>query len=135
MRTLFSALLLAVVLAGPAAAQDASTGLGRLHDDLGLRPDQESAWRDYATAVTPDPQADARRRATGELLPNIPTPRRIALIEASMVQDVAELRRQGAAVLAFYSRLSPDQQRTFDVETLPNANARMQPTQAATPPR
>ena len=131
MRTLVSALLLAVVLAGPAAAQDASAGLGKLHDDLGLRPEQESAWRDYAAAVAPDPQAEARRRATDELLPNIPTPRRIALIEASLAQDVADMRRQGQAVMAFYSRLSPDQQRTFDVETLPSA--RSQPTEASAP--
>ena len=133
MRTLLSALLLALALAGPAAAQDASARLGQLHDDLGLRADQESAWRDYAAAVAPDPQADARRRATNELLPNIPTPRRIALIEASLAQDVADLRRQGAAVMAFYSRLSPDQQRTFDVETLPSAGGRTQPTEAAAP--
>lgn len=133
MRTLVSALLLVVVLAGPAAAQDAPAGLGQLHDDLGLRPDQESAWRAYAAAVAPDPQADARRRATDELLPSIPTPRRIALIEASLAQDVADLRRQGQAVMAFYARLSPDQQRTFDVETLPSAGARTQPTEASAP--
>jgi hypothetical protein len=130
-RTLFSALLLVLALAGPAAAQDASARLGQLHDDLGLKPDQESAWRDYVAAVGPDPQADARRRATGELLPNIPTPRRIALIEASLAQDVADLRRQGVAVMAFYAGLSPDQQRTFDVETLPKA--RSQATEASAP--
>ena len=133
MRTLVSGLLLAVALAGPAAAQDAPAALGQLHDDLGLRPDQESAWRAYAAAVAPDPQADARRRATDELLPSIPTPRRIALIEASLAQDVADLHRQGQAVMAFYSGLSPDQQRTFDVETLPSAGAHAQPTEASAP--
>jgi hypothetical protein len=131
-RTLFSALALVLALSGPAGAQDAPKGLQQLHDDLGLRADQESAWRAYAAAMAPDPQADARRRATDELLPQIPTPRRIALIEASMAQDVADLRRQGEAVMAFYSRLSPDQQRTFDVETLPTA-ARPRPTEAAGP--
>jgi len=131
-RTLLSAFLLVLLVAGSAAAQDASAGLGRLHDDLGLRPEQESAWRDYAAAVAPDPQVEARHRATNELLPHIPTPRRIALIEASLVQDVADMRRQGEAVMAFYSRLSPDQQRTFDVETLPTA-ARPRPTEAAGP--
>ena len=133
MRTFVSAMLLAVVLTGSAAAQDASPALGKLHDDLGLRPDQESAWRDYAAAVAPDPQADARRRATDELLPNIPTPRRIALIEASLAQDVADLRRQGQAVMAFYSRLTPDQQRTFDLETLPNRTPRAQGAEASAP--
>jgi hypothetical protein len=125
-------LLLALFVAAPAAAQDTATGLGQLHDDLGLSADQEGAWRDYAAAVTPDPQADARRRATNELLPHIPTPRRIALIEASLAQDLTDLRRQGEAVMAFYSRLSPDQQRTFDVETLPIART---DAPAATAPR
>ena len=133
MRTLFSALLLAVVVAGTAAAQDAGAGLGKLHDDLGLRPDQESAWQEYAAAVAPDPQAEARRRATDQLLPQIPTPRRIALVEASLAQDVADLRRQGQAVMAFYSRLSSDQQRTFDIETLPNRTPRAQATEASAP--
>jgi len=133
LRTLLSVLLLAVAVAGSAVAQEAPKGLGQLHDDLGLRPDQESAWRDYAAAVAPDPQAEARRRATNELLPSIPTPRRIALIEASLAQDVADLRRQGQAVMAFYSGLSPDQQRTFDVETLPNEGARTQPTETSSP--
>ena len=133
MRTLLSALLLAVIVAGSATAQDVAAGLGKLHDDLGLRPDQESAWRDYAAAVTPDPQAEARRRATDELLPQIPTPRRIALIEASLAQDVADLRRQGQAVMVFYSRLSPDQQRTFDIETLPNRAGGVQPKEVSAP--
>ena len=130
MRTLFSVMVLVLALAGPAAAQDPPQGLQQLHDDLGLRSDQESAWRTYAAAVAPDPQADARRRATDELLPQIPTPRRVALIEASLNQDVADLRRKGQAVVAFYSQLTPDQQRTFDTETLRTAQT---PPTGATP--
>jgi len=46
------------------------------------------------------------------------TPRRIALIDATMDQDVADFRRKGEAVTAFYARLTPDQQVIFDRETL-----------------
>jgi hypothetical protein len=54
------------------------------------------------------------------MLPLLPTPRRIALIEATMTQDDADFRRQGAAVNAFYAKLTPEQQRTFDRDTLPS---------------
>ena len=52
------------------------------------------------------------------MLPQLTTPRRIALIDAAMERDVADFRRQGDAVTAFYGRLAPDQQAIFDRETL-----------------
>jgi len=113
------------LMAGSAAraAEAVSAELIRLHDDLKLSDSQEAAWTQYATAIAPSPQAAARRRATEELLPTVPTPRRVALIEAAMAQDAADFRRQGAAVDAFYASLSPEQQRTFDQDTLPQASA------------
>ncbi|HEY8003798.1 MAG TPA: hypothetical protein VIE16_06185, partial [Phenylobacterium sp.] len=70
---------------GAARAQQAvNADLIRLHDDLKLTDSQEAAWRDYTTAIAANPQAAARHRATTELLPTVPTPRRIALIEATM---------------------------------------------------
>jgi hypothetical protein len=103
--------------AAPRADQAVSADLIRLHDDLHLSGDQEAAWRDYATAIAPNPQTLARRRATTDLMPTISTPRRIALIEANMVRDELDIRRQGAAVLAFYGKLTPAQQKIFDQET------------------
>lgn len=99
--------------------QAVSAELIRLHDDLRLTASQEAAWRDYTAAIAPDPQTIARHRATSELLPLVPTPRRIALIEATMAQDAIDFRRQGAAVTAFYGALTPEQQKTFDRDTLP----------------
>ena len=46
-------------------------------------------------------------------------PRRVALIDATMEQDLADLRRQGAAVITFYNHLTPDQQSIFDRQTVP----------------
>ncbi|HEX5262163.1 MAG TPA: Spy/CpxP family protein refolding chaperone, partial [Phenylobacterium sp.] len=112
--------VLAFGAAGLAAAanEPVSPELIRLHDDLKLAPDQDGAWHDYVMAVAPDPNVQARHRATQELLPMVPTPRRIALIEATMQQDDLDFRRQGEAVKAFYGKLSPEQQKVFDRDTL-----------------
>jgi hypothetical protein len=98
-----------------------------MHDTLHLTADQEGPWRDYVAAITPSPQGQARHRATSQLLPQLPTPRRIALIEATVAADNADLHRQGLAVMAFYDRLSPDQQRAFDRASLPATADRSQP--------
>lgn len=126
MRWIALGICLAVAVGGAARAAElaVSAELVRLHDDLRLTASQEPAWREYTLAIAPDPQTVARRKATTDLLPLVPTPRRIALIEASMAQDSVDFRRQAAAVTAFYGKLTPTQQRTFDQDTLPAAQAR-----------
>ncbi len=122
-----SALAFALLLTTPcaAAAQQSPDAarpeveLGRLHDALRLSPAQEPAWRAYAAAITASSQTDARRRVAEEMLPTLSTPRRILLMESAMAADEADLRREGAAVIAFYGQLTPGQQQTFDRETLP----------------
>ena len=102
--------------------QAVSADLIRLHDDLQLTESQEAAWHDYTVAIAPDPQTQARHQATSELLPMVPTPRRIALIEATMAQDDLDFRKQGAAVNAFYGKLTAEQQKVFDRDTLPSGS-------------
>jgi len=121
MRWIFLGICLTLAAAGTAAAaeQAVNAELLRLHDDLRLSDSQDAAWRDYTRAINPSADALARHRATSELLPLVPTPRRIALIEATMAQDMADYRRQGEAVKAFYDKLTPEQQKTFDRDTLP----------------
>ena len=123
MRWIVLGCCLALAAGSVQAAETVSAELIRLHDDLKLSEAQETAWTRYATAIAPDPQAIARRRATQALLPTVPTPRRIALIEAAMAQDVLDFKRQGAAVTAFYASLSPQQQQVFDQDTLPATSA------------
>lgn len=105
-----------------AGEQAISADLIRLHDDLQLTDSQETAWRAYTTAIAPNPETEARHQATSQLLPLVPTPRRIALIEATMAQDDQDFRRQGAAVNAFYGQLTPEQQQVFDRDTLPTGS-------------
>ena len=122
MRTWLLGLSVTLLLVGGAAAQSSSlassAGLIQLHDDLKLTPDQEPAWRDYTAAIAPTAQARTRHQAATQLIPQLPTPRRIALIEATMNADNADFHRQGEAVDRFYDRLSPNQQMIFDRDTL-----------------
>ena len=102
-----------------AQTQTSTERLDRIHNTLNLSVAEEPAWRDYVAAVAANPQSAARRRATQEMLPKLTTPRRIALIDATMEQDVADLRAQGQAVVSFYNHLTPDQQSIFDRVTVP----------------
>lgn len=122
MRQIVVGLCLALAIGGAARAaeQAVNAELLRLHDDLRLSDSQESAWRTYATAMSPDPQTLARHRAATELLPLVPTPRRIALIEATMAADASDFQKRAAAVNAFYGQLTPGQQRIFDQDTVPS---------------
>ena len=123
MRTLLTGFCLGFALAGAAMAQPASPQLSKLHDDLRLTQDQQGAWDQYTAAMNDGGQMQARRNAAEQLLPQIPTPRRLALMEATMSQELTDFRRQSQAIQAFYGSLTPDQQRTFDRDTLPQANA------------
>jgi len=124
-RVLILALSMSMAMAGAASAQNQNqnipANITQLHNALHLTPTQDPAWKAYLAAVAPNPQMSARRNAAQSLLPQLPTPRRIALIEATMEQDVTDFRRQGDAVMAFYNQLSPEQQRTFDRQTQPPA--------------
>lgn len=92
--------------------------LNQLHDALRLSPAQEDAWRAYTAALQPSAGAQSRHEQAQALLPRLTTPRRIALLDATMQQDVADMRRQGQAVIAFYDALTPEQQSVFDRQTL-----------------
>lgn len=119
---LFSATVAAAQPQAPQADRGGvSDELARLHDDLHLNAGQESAWREFAATVETPPQGEQRRRAAEQLMPTLPTPRRLALMQATLAADLADLRRTGAAVLRFYEQLSPGQRQTFDRDTLPAA--------------
>lgn len=115
------AALAALSLAPPAFAQ--ATSAAELRDALNLTPSQETAWQAYRAAIAPDPSVAARRKAAQALLPTVPTPQRIALIDAQMQADLDVFRRQGEAVKAFYATLTPTQQRVFDTQTSPRPGA------------
>ncbi len=125
----FAVLVTAAALAGGAHAQ--TSQLSSLHDALHLTGAQEDGWRAYVAAIGPNPGADARRRETARMMPTLPTPRRVDLINAEVDEDTAMVHRQGAAVKAFYASLNPDQQRAFDRQTaqMQGGGSQQQPQQ------
>lgn len=103
-----------VLLAGGAAqAQPVS----QLHDALKLNRSQEDAWRTFQASAANSDARRTRAEQTEAMLPRLPTPRRLAMIHAEMQADLADFDRSAQAVSAFYSVLTPDQQRIFDEQT------------------
>jgi periplasmic protein CpxP/Spy len=123
LRAFLTGLCLALALPAAAMAQQTSPVLSKLHDELRLTPDQEGPWRQYAMALDDQGQMQARRKAAELLLPQLQTPRRLALMQATMADELGDFNRQSLAIDAFYGRLTPDQQRTFDRDTLPSQGA------------
>jgi hypothetical protein len=120
---LIAALIAALNVAGASYAQSGGypSQLTGLHDALHLTNAQEGGWRAYVAAISPDPASEARRSEMARMIPSLPTPRRVDLINAEVDADAAMVHRQGAAVKAFYASLTPDQQRTFDRQTATQA--------------
>jgi hypothetical protein len=120
-RSVLAALTFAFALAGAATA--APPSLGALHDALHLTAGQEAAWSAYQALIPPPAQARARHQAAAMLFPTLTAPRRIDLVEAEMQQDLADVHRQSEALKTFYATLTPDQQRIFDIQTLPSESS------------
>ncbi len=93
--------------------------LDRLHGDLNLTTAQEDGWRVFEQAYMIDPQEMTQRRIAVAKMPNLTAPQRMDLSISLMKADLASLERRGAALNAFYSALSPQQQAIFDRKTLP----------------
>ncbi len=125
MRWSAAVLILSLSIPGAALAQQqaVSAELIRLHDALHLTAAQEPAWTRYTQAIAPNAQAEARHQAADSLMPSLATPRRVALISATMAADEVDFRRYATAVTTFYATLTPSQQRTFDIETLPQGGS------------
>jgi hypothetical protein len=110
-----------LMVASPVAAQqpgDASQWAARLHDALRIRPDQEQAWQSFQRASTPSEQEDARQRDAYQSMARLRAPQRMDLSIQMMRSDLQDMERRSDALKAFYATLSPDQQATFDRETM-----------------
>ena len=126
-----SKVLLLIVLAliviphGSAIAQSPpGPDFSRLHDALGLRPEQERAWQSFQNAMQAGSQDMEGRRQAYENMDRLHAPERIDLAVQMMRTDLQQLERRADAMKAFYATLSPAQKQMFDRETLPPAGAR-----------
>lgn len=120
-----AALVAGMALLGDAGLVQAQTtapaSIEQLHQALRLTPAQESAWQSYRGASDVPDKAQARRRSASGLFRSIDAPHRMALVEAEMRQELADLQHQAQVLNAFYATLSAQQRRVFDERTLPPA--------------
>lgn len=105
-----------------AAAQPASwQALDRLHTDLHLTASQETAWADFSKAYSMSPQEIAKQQRAQSSMQTMTGPQRVDLSIELAKENLVGLQRRGDALKSFYATLSPQQQKTFDQDTLPPA--------------
>ncbi len=87
---------------------------------LQLTAAQQGAWDSYASAFTPPPPPAGPR----EDLAKLSTPERLDRMQARQAARQAHFAKIADATRSFYGQLTPQQQQTFDAETLPRMHAR-----------
>ena len=104
----------------PALSQtNNNTAIEALHGALKLTPNQELAWMKYKKGLMLGSDIQNRRAAAAKLFPSINALRRMQLAKAELAQELADLEIQSQALDEFYKTLTPEQQRIFDLKTLP----------------
>ncbi|MDB5731230.1 MAG: hypothetical protein JWQ03_1125 [Variovorax sp.] len=100
--------------------------LAQLKDKLRLNASQQTAWTTYAAALQPSArtaQQGDRDTARAEF-EKLSTPQRLDLMQARQAERATRFARQADATRSFYAVLTPEQQKTFDAETLPRSRSR-----------
>ena len=89
-----------------------------LKDKLKLSTGQEGAWSTYAAAVQPPRDAKPPQRPDRAEFGKLTTPERLDRMQARQAERAAMFAKRADATKAFYAQLSPEQQKTFDAESL-----------------
>lgn len=93
--------------------------LQRLHGALNLTPAQEDGWKMLEQAYVIDPREMAHQRSAAATISTLTAPQRMDLSINLMKADLESLEHRGLVLEVFYGKLSPQQQRIFDRDTLP----------------
>ena len=88
----------------------------RLHDQLKLTAQQESAWAAYQSAVKPAPRT-GERPPRGEFA-KLSSPERLSkMIEKTKLRE-GQMQQRLTALTAFYNQLTPEQKAAFDQHSM-----------------
>lgn len=94
--------------------------MSALKDKLKLAPEQEAAWNTFAASMQPGMrQAGMGGPATREQFQQLNTVERMDRMQAMAEARHARMTQRAAAIKAFYTRLTPEQQKVFDAEAMP----------------
>ena len=94
--------------------------LQTLKTALKITANQESAWSTYTAAIQPQRPANGERpeHPDRKAFAAMTTPERIDAMQAMQQKRQAQMESRNQATKAFYAALTPEQQKTFDTETL-----------------
>lgn len=88
---------------------------------LKITASQEGAWTTFTSAMKPSAEMMAKRPDPAEMA-KLPTPERIDKMKALHTQHMADMTtamdKRGDATKAFYAVLTPEQQKTFDAQSM-----------------
>jgi hypothetical protein len=85
----------------------------KLHADLKLSADQESAWTTFVEKTKPEAP---RERPDWTEISKLSTPDRLDKELSFAREGLNRMSARAAAIKTFYAKLTPDQQKTFDTE-------------------
>lgn len=93
--------------------------MAALKEKLKLTPAQEGAWSTFAEAQRPPvrPGAGEPSFDRGEFA-KLTTPQRLERMQARQAERSAMFAKRADATRSFYATLSPQQQKTFDAESM-----------------
>jgi hypothetical protein len=95
--------------------------LAALKEKLKLDAAQESAWSSFAAAQQPTPRTGPRPDRAE--FAKLSTPQRLDLMQQRQAERAAAFAKRADATRSFYAALKPEQQKTFDAESLPRFGA------------
>ena len=94
--------------------------LADLKAKLKLNASQEGAWTNFTAATQPPARpANLPDRATARAeFEKMTTPQRLERMQARQAERSARFAKRAEATKSFYAALSPEQQKTFDAESM-----------------
>ncbi|MGJ7581890.1 Spy/CpxP family protein refolding chaperone [Variovorax sp. RHLX14] len=93
--------------------------LNDLKAKLKLDASQQGAWSTFMTSIQPPPMAQRPDRAAMRAeFEKLTTPQRLDRMQARQAERAAMASRRADATRAFYATLKPEQQKTFDAESM-----------------
>ncbi|MGJ7573700.1 Spy/CpxP family protein refolding chaperone [Variovorax sp. RB2P76] len=91
--------------------------LAELKEKLKLNAGQEGAWSTFTAASQPPAGARPPRMDRAEFA-KLTTPQRLERMQARQAERSAMFAKRAEATKTFYAGLTPEQQKTFDAETV-----------------
>ncbi len=92
--------------------------LAALKEKLKLTPAQEGAWNTFASSQQPPARPTGQARMDRGEFAKMTTPQRLDLMQSRQAERTAMFAKRADATRTFYAGLTPDQQKTFDTETM-----------------